>query len=184
MFSRFCFFVMVLLVTATPAKAGGELGGAFSLQDHNGNMVTDQTFLGKYLLISFGYTYCPDVCPTGLQTLSDALDIMGEKGKKIQPLFVTIDPERDNAVVMKDYVSNFHPRLIGLTGSLENIKAMSKLYKVRFRKNQEEGSEPDEYLMDHTASFYLMGKEGEFLNSFSHRTRPEQMAEWTAEAME
>ncbi|MCW9035943.1 MAG: SCO family protein [Rhodospirillales bacterium] len=182
-FNRFIIPVVVLLFSVSPVAAGAKLGGAFVLLDHNGETVTEKTYLGKYLLISFGYTYCPDVCPTGLQTVSDAIDIMAEKGKSVQPLFVSIDPERDTVEIMKDYVSNFHPRLIGLTGSVESVKAMSKLYKVRYRKNLEEGAAADEYLVDHTANFYLMGPQGEFINSFSHRTRPEHMAEWVGEAI-
>ena len=97
-------------------------GGSFTLIDHEGRKRTDRDFSGRFVLIYFGYTYCPDICPTGLQTLSTALDLLGERAEKIQPLFVSVDPERDTPEMLKSYVVNFHPRLLGLTGSEQQVR--------------------------------------------------------------
>lgn len=171
-------FLLAFLFVVLPSVAFAQqptIGGPFELQDHNGKIVTEKSYNGKYLLVSFGYTYCPDVCPTGLQKISDALDGVGDKAEKVQPLFITIDPGRDTVPVLKDYVSNFHPSLVGLTGTAEQIRAAAKVYKVRYRKAEIEGSEPDEYLMDHTAYIYFMAPDGTLLQRFFHRSRVPQI---------
>jgi protein SCO1/2 len=145
------------------------VGGPFTLTDHNGRKVTEKEFLGKYMLVFFGYTYCPDVCPTELQVISAALDSLGTKADAIQPVFITIDPRRDSPEVMKQYVANFHPRLLGLTGSSEEIAAVAKTYRVYYSK-VENNSGPDSYLMDHSSIIYLMDKEGKFLKHFTYST--------------
>ncbi len=145
------------------------IGGPFSLTDQNGRKVTDKDFLGKYMLIFFGYTYCPDLCPTELQVMSAALDSLGAKADDIQPIFITFDPQRDTPDVLKQYVSNFHPRLIGLTGTPEEIAAAAKAYRVFYSK-LENSSGPDTYLMDHSTITYLMDKQGKFLKHFSYST--------------
>ena len=145
------------------------VGGPFTLTDHTGRKVTDKDYLGKYTLVFFGYTYCPDVCPTELQVMSAALDSLGSKADAIQPIFVTIDPERDTPEVMKQYVLNFHPRLVGLTGTPEEIAAVAKAYRVYYSRVAN-NSGPDAYLMDHSSIVYLMDRQGKFLKHFTYST--------------
>ncbi len=151
------------------------IGGPFELVDHQGQTVRDTDYRGKYMLVMFGYTFCPDVCPTELQVISEAIDRLGEAAAKVQPLMVTVDPERDTATVLADYVSNFHPSIVGLTGNLEQIKAVARGYRVYFSKNPPD--EDGDYFMDHTAFIYLMGPKGQFLHHFPPTTAPEDMAE-------
>ena len=115
------------------------------------------------MLVYFGYTFCPDVCPTALTEMGDALDILGEAGAPVTPVFITIDPERDRPSPLKEYLAFFHPRLVGLTGTPEQVAAAAKAYKVFFAKSAE-----DEYLMDHTSKIYLMGPDGAYRAHFSH----------------
>lgn len=160
-----------------PISIGTALvGGPFSLTDQEGRKVTDRDFLGKYMLIFFGYTYCPDVCPTELQVMSAALDNLGAKADDIQPIFISVDPQRDTPEVLKQYVANFHPRLVGLTGTPEEIAAAAKAYRVYYSKAGN-GSGPDTYLMDHTTITYLMDKQGKFLKHFSYSTDAAALAQ-------
>ncbi len=154
------------------------VGGYFSLVDHHGNLMTDQDFKGKYMLIYFGYTYCPDICPTELQIMSDALDQIPEDTlAQISPLFITIDPERDTVEVLSQYAPAFHPNLIGLTGSVEQIKAVKKAFRVYGAKETiEEGADKDSYLMSHTSYTYLMDRNGEYVTHFTTQTDPAIMA--------
>lgn len=152
------------------------VGGPFTLTDHNGKRVTDQDFRGKNMLIFFGFTFCPDVCPSELQVMSAALDELGPSGDKIQPVFITIDPERDTPEAMKIYMSNFHPRLVGLTGSPEDIAAVAKAYRVYYAKAKGTEDKPD-YLMDHSTILYLMGPDGKFVKHFTYGTDAKALAE-------
>jgi protein SCO1 len=138
------------------------VGGAFTLEDGNGTQVTSGDFRGKYLLIYFGYTFCPDVCPTTRTEMADALDRLGPKADMIQPIFVTIDPKRDTAAVVKQYAAAFSPRLIGLTGSPEQIAQVAKEYRVYYAEHRT-GPGPDDYAMDHSSILYLMGPDGGFI---------------------
>ncbi|MES9868500.1 MAG: SCO family protein [Sedimenticola sp.] len=153
------------------------IGGKFMLIDHNGNLTTEKDLLGKYQLIYFGYTFCPDICPTSLSTTSMALDIIGEKAKLLNWYFITIDPERDTADVMKRYVKYFNEDLVGLTGSRAMIDRVARQFKARYEKVIEEGTDPDLYAMDHSASVYLMAPDGRFITKFAHGIAPELMAE-------
>lgn len=143
--------------------------------DHNGKAVSDQDFLGSFALVFFGYTQCPDVCPTGLSIIGAALDELGETSKKVQPLFITFDPGRDTPEVMADYVQHFHPRLIGLTGSQNQIARAVKSYGTYAEKIEFEEAE-GEYLISHTAEVYFLGPDGEGLVIFEHGTDPTEMA--------
>ena len=158
------------------------VGGPFTLTDHTGRKVTEKDFLGKYMLVFFGYTYCPDVCPTELQVMSAALDSLGAKADTIQPIFISIDPERDTPEVLKQYVANFHPRLMGLTGSPEEIASVAKAYRVYFSR-VENNSGPDNYLMDHSAIIYLMDRQGKFLKHFTYSTDAAALAKAIEEAI-
>jgi len=160
------------LTRVGPGGSGEALvGGPFALTDQNGKRVTDQDFRGKYMLIFFGFTYCPDVCPSELQVMTAALDQLGPAGDKIQPVFITIDPERDTPDAMKLYVANFHPRMVGLTGSPDDIAAVAKAYRVYYAKAKaSEGAAPGDYLMDHSTILYLMGPDGRFVKHFTYGT--------------
>jgi protein SCO1/2 len=142
--------------------AGAALGGPFTLTDQDGRTVSDRDFAGKYRLIYFGYTYCPDVCPTTLQKLLAGYKAFGEKSAeragKVQPIFITVDPVRDTPPVMKSYVAAFSPRLIGLTGSEAEVAKVAKEYAVYYKKRKAEGA--SEYLLDHSSAPLLFGPDG------------------------
>lgn len=159
------------------------IGGPFSLIDHNGKNVTQEDFQGKYMLIYFGYTYCPDICPMELQIMSDALDrspkeILAE----INPIFITVDPGRDTVEILAQYVPAFHEKMIGLTGSEAQVKAVKKAYRVYGAKEKiAEGEDPDAYLVSHTSYIYLMDPAGQYVTHFKSRSDPEVMAKRLSE---
>jgi len=162
---------------STTSAVDAAIGGPFTLTDQNGKQVTDMDFRGKYMLIYFGYTFCPDVCPTSLTDISSALDLLGDGAGKIVPVFISVDPARDTPPHLKEYATYFHPRLVALTGTPAQVAAVAKAYRVYFAKAKQEGSDdPDDYLMDHSSVTYLMGPDGVFKAHFSHGTDPETMA--------
>ena len=150
-----------------------EIGGSFDLVDHRGRAVTDRDFLGRHMLIYFGYSSCPDVCPLDLRRMASALDILGPEGKSVVPVFITIDPERDRGKHLGDYVGAFHPRMVGLTGTKAATKAAANAYKVFYRKASQGG----EYLMDHTSFIYVIGPKGIPRSIIRAGTAPEIMAQ-------
>jgi cytochrome oxidase Cu insertion factor (SCO1/SenC/PrrC family) len=150
------------------------VGGPFALIDHTGSPRTDRDFRGKLLLIYFGFTYCPDICPADLQNIGLALDQLGAAGDKVQPLFITVDPERDTPEHLAQYVQMFHPRLIALTGDAAAILAAADAYKVYYAKVPYQSG--DGYTVDHTAFIYLMGTDGKYLGFFPPGTAPERIA--------
>lgn len=150
------------------------IGGPFELIDHTGARRTDADYHGKLALIYFGYTYCPDVCPTDLQAIASALDLLGEGGHAVQPLFITIDPERDTPEHLAGYVPLFHPRLVGLTGEADAIRRAARAYKVYYAKVVL--PKLSDYAMDHSAFIYLVNADGEYLGFFPPGTSPERMA--------
>ncbi|MGB0682659.1 MAG: SCO family protein [Magnetovibrionaceae bacterium] len=158
----------------TSGKA--RIGGPFHLVDHQGQTVTSATYSGQFMLIYFGYTFCPDICPTSLTTMSEALDLAGAAADNVQPLFITVDPERDTVEHMAEYVGYFHPRLIGLTGSSEQVRQAAKAYRVYSAKVDEDENDPGAYLMDHSSIIYLMGPDGAFVHHFNHEATPEDVA--------
>ncbi len=160
--------------TITAFSPAVELGGPFELVDHNGRTVTDADFRGQFLLIYFGYTYCPDFCPSELQNMAVALDRLDQFAAKVTPVFISVDPERDTVDAIKDYVPHFHDRMIGLTGSAEQIAAAAKQYSVFYAKAEDPGS--TEYLMDHSTFVYLTGPDGKVVTVFRYNTPPEDMA--------
>lgn len=157
------------------AGAGPSVGGPFTLVDHTGKTVTDADFQGRYKLIFFGYTFCPDVCPTTLGTVAAALDQLApEQRARLAPLFVSVDPERDTPEVLREYVAAFHPAIIGLTGTPEQVTAAMKAYKVYAAKAA--SADPGSYTVDHSAITYLMAPDGTFLAHFPHGTGADEMA--------
>jgi cytochrome oxidase Cu insertion factor (SCO1/SenC/PrrC family) len=162
--------------TMTDTATGEALiGGPFELTDHYGNTVTDQSFKGRLMLIYFGFTYCPDACPTALGVMSAALDKLDVAADRVVPILITVDPERDTPQVLKDYVSNFHPQMVGLTGTPEQIAQVAKAYRVYYQKAP--GATAEDYLMDHTLMIYLMNGEGKFVKHFSPEATPDQIAD-------
>lgn len=162
--------VAVMLAAPTPARAA-DIGGPFALTDHHGNRVTQDSYGGKYLLVFFGYTYCPDVCPTELLVFGETLDALGDKAEQIQALFITVDPARDTPEKLAEYLANFHPDLVGLTGTPAEVKDAAKAFRVFFRKSPTKDEEDDAadtqaYLVDHTSIVYLMDPAGEFVRHF------------------
>ncbi|WP_456379312.1 metal ABC transporter solute-binding protein, Zn/Mn family [Thiolapillus sp.] len=154
-----------------------KIGGKFMLTDHHGKMVTEKDLLGKFQLIYFGYTFCPDVCPSSLSVISTALKRLGEKAKRIQPYFITVDPQRDTQEIMANYVAYFHKDMIGLRGSQAMTDRIIKNYNLVVEKVQEEGAGPDDYIMDHTASVFLIAPDGTFITKFAHGITPTQLVE-------
>ena len=152
------------------------IGGPFELVGKDGKTVTDKDFLGRHMLVFFGFTHCPDICPAELQVMSAALDNVGSKADQVVPVFITVDPERDTPELMAAYVENFGPNFVGLTGSPEAIADAAKAYRVVYQKFQVEGA-GDTYSIDHSALVYLMGPDGKFVTHFPYGTSPEKMAE-------
>ena len=155
-------FVFVALPGAQTQPSA--VGGAFQLIDQNGRRVSDADFRGKPFLVFFGFTHCPDICPTTLFDISEVLRRLGPDAEKTAVLFVSVDPERDTPDKLKEYLSNFHPRIFGLTGSPAEIADIEKAYRVYAKKVPLEGGE---YTMDHSAIVYLMDKQGRFVAPFN-----------------
>ena len=138
------------------------VGGPFALQDGSGRRVTDRDFRGKYMLVYFGYTFCPDVCPTTLNEVSDALDHLGAKADRLQPIFITVDPKRDTPAVVKQYAEAFTPKLLGMTGTPDEIAKVANEYRVYYAEHRT-GPGANDYTMDHSSVLYLMGPDGKFI---------------------
>ncbi len=139
------------------------IGGPFSLIDPEGKRVTDRDFRGKLMLVFFGYTHCPDVCPTELQNMAEVMDKLGADANQVAPIFVSLDPSRDTPAVLADYLRNFGTRIAGLTGSPDEVASAAKAYRVYFRKA---GGGSDDYTVDHSAFVYLMDREGKYITHF------------------
>ncbi len=152
------------------------IGGPFTLTDATGTRRTEKDFAGKPMLVFFGFTNCPDVCPSGLQTLTVALDKLGDKADRLTPLFITVDPERDTPAALAAYIKSFHPRLQALTGAPEEVQAAIKAYRVYARKVPYD-SDPTRYNVDHSSFFYLMDANGQYVTHFPHNIDSEKLAE-------
>jgi len=152
----------------------GTVGGPFTLADSSGRQRSDSEFRGRLMIVYFGYTFCPDVCPADLMSITQALDALGPVADGIQPIFITVDPERDSRV-LADYVRAFHKSLIGLTGSPEDIRKVANAYKAFYAKLPP--ARDGEYAIDHTGVIYLMGREGEYLGFMPPQTGPEKLTE-------
>ncbi len=163
---------------AEAAKGVGrpKVGGEFDLVDQNGREFTQQKLLGKYSLVYFGFTHCPDICPEELDKMARMIDLVEEKQPSAMlPVFITCDPARDTPAVVKGYLSEFHPALIGLTGTYEQVKAVCKAYRVYFSTPKDVKSGQD-YLVDHSIYFYLMDPEGDFVEAIGRQHSPEDAA--------
>jgi cytochrome oxidase Cu insertion factor (SCO1/SenC/PrrC family) len=151
------------------------IGGPFQLTDQDGNAVTEQTYKGKLMLIYFGFTFCPDACPTALGVMAAAIEKLDVAGERVTPILISVDPARDTPQALKDYVGNFHQRMVGLTGTDEQIAKVAKAYKVFYQKAP--GATGEDYLMDHSTLIYLMDGEGKFLTYFGPQATPDEVAE-------
>lgn len=169
---------IVVGVQIWPSSQGGgaaNIGGPFELTDQNGQSRTAADFRGELMLVYFGYTYCPDVCPTELHRMGLVLEELGEESKQVRPIFITVDPARDDPERLKEYARNFHPRLVALTGNGGAIKDAAKAYRIYYAKAKDSG-EGEDYLMDHSSIIYLMGRDGRYLTHFTASTSIEDMA--------
>ena len=165
------------LMPAAGVKVMGQalIGGPFTLTDHTGKRVTDQDFRGRTTLVLFGFTFCPDVCPSALQVVSAALDKLGPKAEAITPILITLDPSRDTPAQLASYVQSFHPRLIGLTGTQAEIDAVAKAYRV-YAKRVDDPKSTAGYTIDHSTFIYVMGPDGAYVTHFTHATPVDAMA--------
>jgi protein SCO1/2 len=162
---------------ATTVRSAG-IGGPFKLTTDHGRSVNDQDFRGKWLLIYFGYTHCPDICPTTLAEIMQTLDLLQASAAEVQPLFITIDPDRDTPGVMEAYVKSFDTRLIGLTGTPSEIAAAAKSFKVYYAKLESKTKDKQSYLMEHSSFVYVVGPDGHYVTLFAPTGGqvPQQMA--------
>lgn len=159
------------------AGGGGDIGGPFTLVDETGKTVTDKDVLTKPSLVYFGYTFCPDVCPLDNARNAEAIDLLTAKGYEVAPVFISIDPERDTPEILRDFTDNLHEKMIGLTGTPEQVQAASRAYKTYYKK-QDTGDQY--YLMDHSTFTYLMLPGSGFADFFTRDDTPEQMADRVA----
>jgi len=170
------FSAVVFIVTGrspAPIAMSSAVGGPFKLVDQNSQPITEQDLIGHPYLVFFGFTHCPDVCPTTLFEVSEILRKLGPDAKNVRALFITVDPERDTPAVLKDYMSSFDPRVIGATGDSAAIMSVEKTFRVYAKKIPLDGGG---YTMDHTAIVYLMDKAGRFVAPFNMKRRPEEAA--------
>ena len=170
---------LALALRDNPRGAAGTvlasaIGGPFRLTDQNGKAVTDADLKGKWSLVYFGYTHCPDACPTALNDISIALEDLGAKRDAVRPVFITVDPERDTPESLKAYVTSFDAPILALTGTPDEVAQAAKGYRVYYAKHPEAGGD---YSMDHSSVIYVMDPQGRFTASFTHESTPEQIAE-------
>lgn len=176
-------FSPVAVPLPQPTTSGTPLiGGPFTLVASNGETVTDQTYRGKWALIFFGYTFCPDVCPTTLNNMTVALEKLGSEATKVQPLFITIDPARDTRDVLTEYLKSFDPRILGLTGAQAQIDRVVKEYRIYVAQQKSETDDKN-YLISHSGYLYLMSPEGKFVNVIQGSEDGEAIAAWLRKEM-
>jgi protein SCO1/2 len=176
----------VLLIPATPPNVASSgtaaIGGPFTLTASDGRSISDDTFRGKWLLMFFGYTFCPDACPTALSSISVALEKLGPDANRLQPLFVTVDPRRDTPLVLAEYLKSFDPRIIGLTGTQTQIDSVVKEYRIYVAQQRSE-TDGGDYLVSHSAYIYLMDPKGQFVNVIQGSEPGEEIAAWVRQQL-
>ena len=186
---RLCAILLALLlalpVSAADAATDEATGitARYLLMDANGRAVSNEDFPGYFQLIAFGYTFCPDICPTTLAEMSVIMEKLGKEADRLQPLFITVDPERDTAAVLRNYTEFFHPRIMSLTGSPALVRRAADNFKVRYEKVREPGVPADQYAVDHSAGMYLLGPDGRYIRKFAYATSPLEIAERIAGMM-
>lgn len=162
----------------TEAAQYADIGGEFTLIDQDGKEFKSESLKGKIALIYFGFTFCPDICPTTLQKITNVMTVMDKYTIDVTPVFITIDPARDNTSLLKQYISNFHPKFIGLSGSAEDVKKAADLYKVFFEPVPGSDKGHNDYLVNHTSFIYLMDKNGHYVKHFDSAATPEEIVEF------
>ncbi len=173
-----------LAVLAVSAQAA-EVTGRFRLVAQDGRTVTERSFDGRVRMVTFGYTFCPDICPTTLNTMAGALELLGPKAREVVGLFVTVDPARDTAAHLRDYVDAFGPGFVGLTGSREAVDEAARAFRVRYVLNPPmDAADPNTYFVDHTAGIYVMDRQGQFVAKLGHRAEPDEVAARLIEVLE
>ena len=186
LYSAIIIVTAIILVSGTllyqrtreqQAAQTAAIGGPFELTDQDGKLRKSSDFIGHPLIIYFGYTYCPDVCPTSLQAIAEALNILGDKGKDLVPIFITVDPGRDTPKVLKEYLPAFGPRFVGLTGSAAELKPVLKEFRVFAKIGERDKDDPNGYLVSHTSFSYLIDRKGNFVSVLPHGQTPEKIAE-------
>lgn len=162
-------------MTASAETTATTIGGDFALTDQHGKTVKNTDFRGRVMLVFFGFTHCPDVCPVTLSTLAKTLDALGDKSKHVAAIFITVDPKRDTVPVLKNFLAPFNGKIVGLTGTPESIKKVSDAYKIYFSEN--EASKKDgSYVVDHSTIVYMMGEDGTYLRHFSYDVGEQDLA--------
>jgi protein SCO1/2 len=175
---------VALLAAATPGAASQdpataespEINPRYLLVGSKGQAVTNEDFPGRFQLITFGYTYCPDICPTTLAAMAQILGYLGGKAARLQPIFVSVDPERDTPEAISRYTHYFDPRIVGLTGTPDLVRHAADHFQVTYRKYAEPGAAPMQYSVDHSAGMYLLGPHGDFIARFAYSTAPRDIA--------
>lgn len=173
------FLIPTVVATVEKAKERIKIGGSFTLVNHEGRIVTDRDFLGRYLLVYFGYTFCPDICPTALHTMMAAYSqLTPGQQEQIVPLFITVDAKRDTIEQIKSYVTAFHPSLIGLTGTVEQVTAAAKSYKVFFSETELPNTQNNgrNYFVDHSSIIYLIDPAGQYCTHFWHNSAVQELS--------
>lgn len=176
--------IAIELPTKPLAGQGGaleedvQIGGSFILTDHNGNEFNSDTMNGKLSLVYFGFTFCPDICPTSLQKLTQVLSTLDKYQIDVLPIFITVDPSRDTPELLKEYLGHFHEKFIGLTGSEEQIEEVADLYKIFYSVAEGATTEDGKYMLDHSSFVYLMDKRGKYMKHFYMSSTPDEIIEY------
>jgi protein SCO1/2 len=172
------------LANEAPGSESRGIVARYLLMDANGRAVSEEDFPSHFQLIAFGYTFCPDICPTTLAEMAVVMERLGKKSERLQPLFITLDPERDSAAVLRTYTAFFHPRILGLTGSAALVRRAADNFKVRYEKVREPGAPADQYAVDHSAGMVLLGPDGRYIRKFAYATAPAEIAERIGEILD
>ncbi len=183
MWKGFAALAGLLLLTAPSSAA--EVTGRFELTAHDGRTVTQDSYDGKIRVMTFGYTFCPDICPTTLNTMAGAMDLLGDKAAQVVPIFISVDPRRDTPAHLGEYMQAFGPDFVGLTGDQTAVDAAAKAFKIRYVLNPpHDPSEPDTYFVDHSAGIFIMDRQGRFVAKLGHRSEPDELAARLIEVIE
>jgi protein SCO1/2 len=167
----------------TKVATSTAIGGDFTLTDQNGKPVKDADFRGKLMLVFFGFTHCPEICPTTVSTLSKVMTALGDKADKMAPVFISVDPKRDTPKVMKEYLANFDKRIVALTGTPQEVKKAADAYKIYFSINKDSKTGEEDYQVDHSTIVYMMDKNGQYVRHFSYNTGEQEITKAILEAL-
>lgn len=179
------FLAATFLAAGLAAAQAAEVSGQFILVDQTNQRVNQDSYAGQVRVMAFGYTFCPDICPTSLANIAGALDQLGDQAQQVTAIFVSVDPKRDTPDHLKDYVASFGPRVVGLTGTQEMVDAAARSFKVRYQiQPSTDPKDPDAYTVDHSAGIYIMGRQGQFLSKMGYQSTPDEIATRLSEAIQ